>query len=412
LGHSDTRIAIIGGGPAGLMAADALIARGYRPHLFDAMPSLGRKFLMAGKSGLNLTHSEDYDIFATRFGAANDSLRGALDAFPPARVVKWAADLGIETFTGSSGRIFPIDFKAAPLLRHWLKEMRAKGLTVHVRHKWTGWDANGALLFDTRDGPATFEADATLLALGGASWPQLGSDGAWTQALEERGIATEPFRPANCGFDVSWTPFISERFPGSPVKPVTLSFGDESHRGEFVITRDGVEGSGIYALSASLRDAIERDGSACLILDLAPDRSVERLKGNLSRPRDKSSFANFLRKVTSIEGAKAALLRECLPKEAFNDMDALAQGIKAVPLTLTRPRPIEEAISTAGGIARDAINTSYMLTAMEGIFCAGEMIDWEAPTGGYLLNACFATGYAAGNGVADWLDNKPKKQRF
>lgn len=404
MANSAKRIAIIGGGPAGLMAAEALLARGHQPHLFDAMPSLGRKFLMAGKSGLNLTHAEPYDIFVSRFGAAHDPLRPALDAKTPEKVVEWANALGIETFTGSSSRIFPKDFKAAPLLRAWLRRLRAAGLTVHVRHKWLGWNDKGALNFATPDGETTFVADATLLALGGASWPKLGSDASWVDALQTRGVELAPFRPANCGFNVYWTPFISERFAGEPVKSVTLSFKGETHRGEFVVTRTGVEGSGIYTFATQLRDAVAQDGPATLMLDLAPDRSLDRLKGNLSKPRDKSSFANFLRKTTGIEGVKAALLRECLPKEAFNDMDKLAEGIKALPLIIRKPRPIEEAISSAGGVTLAALDEAYMLNAAPGVFCAGEMLDWEAPTGGYLLSACFATGQAAGMGVADWLE--------
>ncbi|MGV8997338.1 MAG: TIGR03862 family flavoprotein [Parvibaculaceae bacterium] len=397
-------IAIIGGGPAGLMAAEALIARGYRPHLFDTMPSLGRKFLMAGKSGLNLTHSEPFGEFATRFGAAGEALRPALEGFTPDDIVKWAAALGVETFVGSSGRIFPKDFKAAPLLRTWLKRLREGGLTVHVRHRWTGWDADSALTFETREGTATFKAAATVLALGGASWPQLGSDGAWANTLTARGAEVASFRPSNSGFDVNWTPFVRERFQGEPVKSVILSFEGESHRGEFVVSANGVEGSGIYSLSAALRDAIARDGEATLMLDLAPDRSASRLSGNLSRPRGKTSFANHLRKVTGLDGVKAALLRECLPTESFDDWAVLAQGIKAVPLKLVRPRPIEEAISSAGGVAFAGIDEAYMLQAAEGIFCAGEMLDWEAPTGGYLLSACFASGLAAGAGAAAWLE--------
>jgi len=388
------------------MAAEALVSRGARPHLFDAMPSLGRKFLMAGKSGLNLTHSEDYAAFVTRFGEANAALRPALDGLTPDDIRRWAEGLDIETFTGSSGRIFPTDFKAAPLLRHWLKRLRANGLTTHVRHRWQGWTDDGALKFETREGEVTFKPDATVLALGGASWPQLGSDAAWTDWLAARGVEIAPFQPANCGFDVNWTPFISERFPGAPVKSVTLSFEGESHRGEFVVTTKGVEGSGIYHLSAALRDAIARDGQATLMLDLTPDRSLDRLRGNLSRPRDKSSFANFLRKVTGLEGIKAALLRECLPKETFDNMETLAQGIKALPLTLTAPRPIEEAISSAGGISFEAIDETFMLRNLPGVFCAGEMLDWEAPTGGYLLTACFATGKVAGEATAKWLEGQ------
>ncbi|MES1989898.1 MAG: TIGR03862 family flavoprotein [Pseudomonadota bacterium] len=404
MGTSHKEIAIIGGGPAGLMAADALIARGYRPHLFDAMPSLGRKFLMAGKSGLNLTHSEPFAGFATRFGAASDALKPALEALTPDDIVKWAAALGIETFTGSSGRIFPTDFKAAPLLRAWIRRLREGGLSVHVRHRWTGWNEEDALIFETRDRATTFKTDATVLALGGPSWPQLGSDGVWVSEFARRGVRVAPFRPANCGFDVAWTPFVRERFQGEPVKPVVLSFEGESHRGEFVVSANGVEGSGIYTLSAKLRDAIERDGSATLMLDLAPDRSVSRLSGNLSRPRGKTSFANHLRKVTGLDGVKAALLRECLDNKVFEDMELLAQGIKALPLKLVRPRPVEEAISTAGGVAFAGLDETYMLRNVEGVFCAGEMLDWEGPTGGYLLSACFASGRAAGAGAADWLE--------
>ncbi|MDO8420956.1 MAG: TIGR03862 family flavoprotein [Parvibaculum sp.] len=400
-------VAIIGGGPAGLMAAEALMARGHRPHLFDAMPSLGRKFLMAGKSGLNLTHSEEYTTFVTRFGESGSHLRAALDAMPPEAIAQWADGLGVKTFTGTSGRIFPTDFKAAPLLRAWIKHLRDNGLTIHVRHRWTGWDADGALTFETREGAATVMARSTVLALGGASWPQLGSDASWVAPLEARGAAVTPLAASNCGFDVNWTPFVSERFAGAPVKPVVLSFDGESHRGEFVVTAKGVEGSGVYALASRLRETIERDGQATLMLDLAPDRSAERLQGNLSRPRDKASFANFLRKVTGIDGVKAALLRECLPKETFDDMAALAAGIKAVPQVLRRARPIEEAISSAGGVAFTGLDEHYMLRNMAGIFCAGEMLDWDAPTGGYLLSACFATGRAAGIGAATWLEGQP-----
>ena len=396
-------VAIIGGGPAGLMAAEALIARGLRPHLFDTMPSLGRKFLMAGKSGLNLTHSEDYANFVTRFGHANAALRPALDSFTPDDIRQWVTGLGIETFTGSSGRIFPTSFKAAPLLRQWLRRLREGGLRTHVRHRWQGWTSEGALKFETREGEYLFKAEATVLALGGASWPQLGSDASWEPWLLERGVEVMPFRASNCGFDVNWTPFIKERFPGAPVKSVTLSFEGESHRGEFVVSTNGVEGSGIYALSARLRDAIERDGQATLMLDMTPGRSLDRLRGNLSRPRDRSSFANFLRKVTGLDGVKAALLRECLPKETFDDMEALANGIKALPLVLKAPRPIAEAISSAGGVSFSALDEHFMLSKLAGVFCAGEMLDWEAPTGGYLLSACFATGRAAGTGAADWL---------
>lgn len=394
----------MGGGPAGLMAAEALLAAGIEVHLFDAMRSLGRKFLMAGKSGLNLTHSEDFASFLTRFGAATPHLEAALKAFTPGDVTDWAKGLGIETFTGSSGRIFPVDFKAAPLLRAWLKRLRAAGLIIHVRHRWTGWTDDGALSFETPDGVATFTSDATVLAMGGASWPRLGSDGAWAAWLAARGVTVNALRPANCGFDVAWTPFVKERFPGAPVKSAVLSFGGESHRGEFVVSEHGVEGSAIYAHSVALRDAIEREGEAVLMLDLAPDRSVERLTSDLARPRGKMSMANHLRKVTGLDGVKAALLRECLPGDVFNDAGALAAGIKAVPLRLKSARPIEEAISSAGGVTFEALDDGLMLRAMPGVFCAGEMLDWEAPTGGYLLSACFATGCIAGAAAGAWLE--------
>lgn len=397
------RAAIVGGGPAGLIAAEALLTAGVEVHLFDAMPSLGRKFLMAGKSGLNLTHSEPFDAFLGRFGGACAPLEEALGAFTPDDLRQWAAALGVETFIGSSGRVFPKDFKAAPLLRAWLRRLRAAGLTIHVRHPWQGWNAAGALLFETRQGPISFDADATVLALGGASWPKLGSDAAWTLLLEARGVPINPLRPSNCGFDVAWSTHLRERFAGTPVKPVTLTFNGEGHRGEFVISEHGIEGSGVYAHSAALRDAIERDGEATLMLDLAPDRSEERLAGELSRPRGKLSMANHLRKAAGIEGAKAALLRECLPAEAFNDPSHLAAGIKALPLRLKSARPIAEAISSAGGIAFEALDENFMLRSAPGVFCAGEMLDWEAPTGGYLLTACFATGRAAGLGAARWL---------
>ncbi len=403
MANSAKRAAIVGGGPAGLMAAEALLATGAEVHLFDAMPSLGRKFLMAGKSGLNLTHSEDFTSFLTRFGAATPHLDAALKAFTPGDVTEWAKSLGIETFTGSSGRIFPVDFKAAPLLRAWLKRQRAAGLTIHVRHRWTGWTDDGALSFETPDGVVTFRGDATVLATGGASWPRLGSDGAWAAWLAARGVTVNALRPANCGFDVAWTPFVKERFPGAPVKSVVLSFGGESHRGEFVVSEHGVEGSAVYAHSVALRDAIEREGEAVLMLDLAPDRSVERLTSDLARPRGKMSMANHLRKVTGLDGVKAALLRECLPSDVFNDASALAAGIKAVPLRLKGTRPIEEAISSAGGVAFEALDEGLMLRNLPGVFCAGEMLDWEAPTGGYLLSACFATGRVAGAAAGKWL---------
>ena len=398
------KVAIIGGGPAGLMAAEALLSSGIEVHLFDAMPSLGRKFLMAGKSGLNLTHSEALELFLTRFGPASPQLAPAIRALDPQALRDWALTLGVETFIGSSGRIFPKDFKAAPLLRAWLKRLRSEGLVTHVRHRWLGWTKDDALLFDTPSGRIEVEADATVLALGGASWPELGSDARWTTWLEARGIGIAPFRPANCGFDVAWSEHMRTRFAGAPVKSVVLGFRGESHRGEFVISKSGIEGSGVYALSSSLRDALAEKGTATLTLDLAPDRSLERLTADLSRPRKGQSSANFLRKAAGIEGVKAALLRECLSAEVFANPATLAGGIKALPLKLEATRPIAEAISSAGGIPFAELDEHFMLTKLPGIFCAGEMLDWEAPTGGYLLTACFATGRAAGAGAVRWLE--------
>lgn len=399
-------VAIIGGGPAGLMAAEALLAAGAQVHLFDAMRSLGRKFLMAGKSGLNITHSENFETLLTRFGNDRPQLEAALRACTPGQITDWAKDLGVETFTGSSGRIFPTDFKAAPLLRAWLKRLRAAGLTIHVRHHWKGWAEDDALIFDTPAGEVRFTSDATLLALGGASWPQLGSDGGWAPWLAARGIAVNPLRPANCGFNVEWSAYVKERFAGAPVKSVALTFDGETHRGEFVVSEHGIEGSVVYTHSAALRDTIERDGTATLTLDLAPDRSEERLARELSRPRGKTSMANHLRKVAGIDGVKAALLRECLAPDAFNDPARLAAGIKALPLKIISPRPITEAISSAGGVSFDALDGYFMAKAQPGLFCAGEMLDWEAPTGGYLLTACFATGRAAGAGASIWLASR------
>lgn len=396
------RAAVIGGGPAGLMAAEELLAAGHAVDLFDATPSLGRKFLMAGKSGLNITHSEPYEAFATRFGAASPFLRSALDALMPEDIRRWAAGLGVETFVGSSGRVFPTDFKAAPLLRAWLKRLRAAGLVTHVRHRWRGWSTANELRFETPSGETLADADAVVLALGGASWPELGSDAGWTAMLAAHGVALHPFRPVNCGFDVAWSEHFRTRFAGAPVKPVALSFHGMEQRGEFVISETGIEGSGVYALSAALRDAIEAEGEATLMLDLAPDRTAERLARDLGRPRGKASLASHLRKTAHIEGVKAGLLRECLAPEALAEPEKLA-AIKALPLRLLRPRPIAEAISSAGGVAFAELDPHFMLRKLPGVFCAGEMLDWEAPTGGYLLTACMATGRAAGRGAAEWL---------
>lgn len=398
-----SRVAIIGGGPAGLMAAQALAEAGRSVDLYEAMPSVGRKFLMAGKSGMNLTHAEPLDTFLGRYGDRRATLEPMVRAFDNEAVRAWAARLGVETFVGSSGRVFPTDFKAAPLLRAWLRRLKGDGVQVHVRHRWQGWDGDGGLVFDTPEGRTTLSPSATILALGGASWPQLGSDAAWVPWLAGRGVEVSPFRPANCGFDVAWSQHFRDRFAGQPVKPVVLSFAGQSKAGEFVVTEHGIEGGGVYALSAPVRDAIAREGHADLMLDLVPGRDSERLARDLAKPRGGRSLSNHLRRAVGLEGVRAGLVREVLPPDVLESPARLAASLKALPLRLTAPRPIEEAISSAGGVPFAALDERLMLKNLPGVFCAGEMLDWEAPTGGYLLTACFATGLAAGRGAADWL---------
>lgn len=395
-------IAIIGGGPAGLMAAETLSLGGHAVTVYEAMPTVGRKFLLAGKSGLNITHAEEYVRFATRFGAASDRLRPALDAFTPEDVRVWAEGLGTDTFVGSSGRVFPKAMKASPLLRAWLRRLEAQGITILTRHRWVGFSENG-LAFDTPEGRTLVECDAALLALGGASWPRLGSDAAWVPWLRDKGVEIGDFQPANCGFDVVWSDGFRESFAGEPVKSVTATSDAGTFPGEFVVTQNGIEGSLVYAHSASLRDRIERDGSAVLVLDLAPGRTVEKLARDLARQGAKASFSNRLRKGAGIEGVKAALLRELAPDAPKSDQQSLARLIKALPLPVLKTRPIAEAISSAGGIRWSAVDGAYMLKALPGIFVAGEMLDWEAPTGGYLLTACLATGRAAARGIEAWV---------
>lgn len=397
------RAAVIGGGTAGLMAAETLLGRGIPVDIYDAMPSLGRKFLMAGKSGLNLTHTEPEAAFLERFGAARTRLEPALTAFGAEAIRSWAAGLGIETFTGSSGRLFPVDFKAAPLLRSWLRRLRGAGATIHVRHKWRGWTPEGALIFDTPGGEVRVDAGATVLALGGGSWPRLGSDAAWVATLAESGIGIAPLKPANCGFEVPWTAIFRDRFAGAPVKSVRLSHDGKTVSGEFVVTDYGIEGGAVYALSAVLRDRIAADGGATVTLDLSPDRGEDRLAADLAGPRGARSLTTHLKRAAGLVGVKPGLLRECLDAATFADPARLAAGIKALPLRLAAARPIEEAISSAGGIGFAALDDKFMLRGRPGVFCAGEMLDWEAPTGGYLFSACFATGRAAAAGAADWL---------
>lgn len=385
------------------MAAEALRAGGCAVDVYDAMPSVGRKLLMAGRGGLNITHSEPFDAFAARYGAAQSVLEPILKAFGPEQLRAWVHALGVETFVGTSGRVFPSEMKAAPLLRAWLKSLRQADVRFHMRYRWMGWDEGGALRFATPDGETKAKPDALVLALGGGSWPQLGSDGAWVAHLEKRNIALAPLRPANCGFDVGWTDHFRERFAGQPVKHVVADVGGKRRQGEFMITDGGVEGGLIYTLSAAARDAIAAKGKAVVTIDLAPTRDLNSLIAALARPRGKNSLANYLRKYAGIEGVKASLLREVLALEDFDNGARLAQAIKAFPLTLKAPRPLAEAISTAGGVAVPGLDDNLMLRALPGVFCAGEMLDWEAPTGGYLLTACFASGLRAGQGALRWL---------
>ena len=399
---AEKQIAIIGGGPAGLMAAETLSSSGHSVTVYDSMPTVARKFLLAGKSGLNITHSEDFGFFADRFGAASPHLRTALDSFRPDDIRAWAAGLGAETFIGSSGRVFPKAMKASPLLRAWLARLEAQGVSIMTRHRWSGF-SDGGLAFETPQGRKIVEHDAVLLALGGASYPRLGSDAGWVDWLRDKGIDIAAFQPANCGFDVAWSAPFKDRFSGAPLKAITATSAAGSFPGEFVISQTGIEGSLVYAHAAVLRDRLAREGKAALVIDLAPGRTVERLSRDLARQDPKASFSNRLRKGTGIEGVKAGLLRELADPAALSQPESLARLIKALPIPLLRPRPIGEAISSAGGIRWSELDDRYMLKKLPGIFVAGEMIDWEAPTGGYLLTACFATGHAAAKGMDAWL---------
>jgi uncharacterized flavoprotein (TIGR03862 family) len=407
---SANRVVVIGGGPAGLMAAEAARAVGVSVHLYDWLGSVGRKFLIAGKGGLNLTHSEDAANFAARYGARAPEIGHWLARFDAGAVREWARGLGIETFVGSSGRVFPLDLKAAPLLRGWVRRLRASGVAFHMHHRWLGWDAN-ALRFAHADGQTRVHADAVVLALGGGSWPVLGSDAAWVLVLRERGVAIAPLAPANCGFDVAWSAHFAERYAGHPIKPAVVEWRDDAghvqrRQGEFVVTANGVEGSLIYALSAPLRDAIAAHGSTVMHVDLVPGRTLHRLMHDLSRPRGTRSLSEHWRRHAGIDGVTAGLVHETLPREQWQEPARVAAALKALPLTLLRPRPIEEAISTSGGVRFDALDERLMLKSIPGVFCAGEMVDWEAPTGGYLLTACFASGRIAGEGAAHWLASR------
>ncbi len=404
------RAAVIGGGPAGLMAAEVLAEAGIAVDLFDAMPSVGRKFLLAGKGGMNLTHAEPRPAFDQRYGAGAELVSPMLDDFGPQALRDWAAGLGVETFVGSSDRVFPVDMKAAPLLRAWLARLRTQGVRFHMRHRWTGWNADGLLSMQTPQGDVCLMADVVVLALGGGSWARLGSDGAWVPWLAARGVDVAPLVPANCGFDVAWSEHFRSRHAGAPLQSFALSIAgeDTSQIGEATISEAGIEGSLIYAWSARLRDAIARDGAVTVNLDLAPGRSLERLKRDLAQPRGTKSMANHLRSRAGIEGVKAGLLREVVPAAHFVDTDLLAARIKQLPLRLLSARPIDEAISSAGGVRAQALDQGTALRAAPGMFCAGEMLDWEAPTGGYLLTACMASGRRAGAAARDRLASAGK----
>jgi uncharacterized flavoprotein (TIGR03862 family) len=413
-------VAVVGAGPAGLMAADRLSQAGVQVDLYDAMPSVGRKFLLAGKGGLNLTHAEPMERFVERYGARRDHVAPWLSQFGPQDARRWAHALGIDTFVGSSGRVFPTDMKAAPLLRAWLHRMRGQGVRLHMRHRWVGWahDDPNTLCFDTAQGQQRVQSDAAVLAMGGASWPRLGSDGAWQSPLAARGVPIAPLLPANCGFDVAatpraagatgWSAHFASRFAGQPFKSVALRCADGQggwfvRKGEFVATAGGVEGSLVYAASHLLRDAIGRDGEATLWLDLLPDRSPEQVLAAVAHPRGARSLSSHLKSRLALDGIKLALLHELLDADRLHQPDVLAAAIKALPLRLAAPRPLAEAISTAGGVRQDAIDDALMLKAAPGVFCAGEMLDWEAPTGGYLLTACLASGAVAARGVLAYL---------
>ncbi len=401
-------LAVIGGGPAGLMAAETARAAGIEVDLFEAKGSVGRKFLIAGKGGLNLTHAEPMPGFARRYGAREAEVTAWLRDFGADELREWARGLGVDTYVGTSDRVFPLDRKAAPLLRGWVRRLKDQGVRFHVQHRWLGWADDGALRFDTADGERAFRAHATVLALGGGSWPQLGSDGAWVPALQAQGVDVAPLVPSNCGFDIGWSEHFASRHAGAPIKPVIAHWRDDGGhehalQGECVATATGIEGSLVYALSVPLREAIAREGSATLWLDLVPGRDLARLHRELAKPRNGRSLSEHLRRQAGVDGVKAALLREVLEPAAFADMARVAATLKRLPLRLLRPRPMDEAISTGGGVRLEALDADLMAKARPGVFCAGEMLDWEAPTGGYLLTACFASGLRAGRAAARWL---------
>lgn len=398
-------VAVVGAGPAGLMAAEVISGAGETVHVYDGMPSAGRKFLLAGRGGLNLTHSEDLDTFTSRYGGRGEEVARWLDAFGPQAVREWVHELGIPTFVGTSGRVFPQEMKAAPLLRAWLHRLRAQGVQFHMRHRFVGWTGEGALRLQAAAGEQVAAAEAVVLALGGASWSRLGSDGAWVPLLAQRGVDIAELRPANCGFDVrgGWSEYFASRFAGQPFKSVAITAGAFHRLGEFVATATGVEGSLVYAASALLRDEIRLRGSARFEIDLLPGRNREHVLREVAHPRGSRSLASHLKGRLGLDGIKLALLHEVVPREDLHDPVRLAEAIKAVPLVVTAARPVDEAISTAGGVRLESLDERLMLRALPGVFCAGEMLDWEAPTGGYLLTACLASGRVAGLGALEFM---------
>lgn len=397
-------VVIIGGGPAGLMAAEIVRAHGVTVEVYDSMPSVGRKFLLAGKGGLNLTHSEPFEKFLARYGKRRQIIEKWLMDFTPDDLRAWARGLGVESFVGTSGRVFPVGMKTSPLLRAWLKQLDETGVKFHLRHKWQGWNADGSLKFETPEGEKSVRAEAVILALGGGSWSRLGSDGAWVPWLEQAGARVEALKPSNCGFNVNWSPHFREKFEGQAIKSVILSFGTFRQQGEFIVTKEGVQGSLIYAASAMIRDEIESRGQAVIALDLLPDKTEAQALEKLSKPRGGRTMASHLEKTLNIKGVKAGLLREFVSKEDFANMGRLASALKHLEIPLIAPRPLEEAISSAGGVTFESLDENLMLRSQPGVFCAGEMLDWEAPTGGYLLTACFASGRVAGLGVLKWME--------
>jgi uncharacterized flavoprotein (TIGR03862 family) len=410
----NTPIAVIGAGPAGLMAAEVLSDGGAAVTVYDAMASAGRKFLMAGRGGLNLTHSEALPAFLTRYGKAAPQLTAAIEAFPPDRLREWSEALGQPTFVGSSGRVFPQAMKASPLLRAWLRRLDAAGVQMKLRHRWTGWDDKGRLSFQTPGGLVAVDGKATVLALGGASWPRLGSDGGWVDTLAAKGVKVSPLKPANCGFTVAWSDVFRDRFEGQPLKGIALSFGPQTLRGEAMVTRGGIEGGAVYALSAELRESIQNSGRATLHIALRPDLATGDLIARLSSPRAKQSLTNWLRKAAQLSPVAIGLLQEAaigsgVSLSSLSPAD-LAGLINAVPIEVNGVAPIARAISSAGGIAFDELDAGFMLRRLPGTFAAGEMLDWEAPTGGYLLQASFATGAAAGRGVLKWLESQTSRR--